>query len=78
MSTFGTILYGLGATAVFLIDVVSTFWLASAHGIGWAILAWITFLPLLVIPFLAGFGVIYLVALGATVAGTALRGARDI
>jgi len=70
----GTTLYILGALAVFGLDIVASAWLAENHGLGWVIASWVLVIPLLVIPFLAGIGLFYAIALGVTFGGAALRG----
>jgi hypothetical protein len=58
----GVLLYAIGGIGALLIDLAASYWLYAVHGIGWVFLAWITVLPLLVLPFLAGLGVHFIVA----------------
>jgi hypothetical protein len=73
----GWVLLVLGGLAVLYFDILSSIWLYNEHGIGWVIVCWITFAPLLVIPFIAGFGLPYGIALGATVLGQVMVGASS-
>lgn len=67
----------LGGVGVLAIDVLSTVWLYNAHGIAWVILAWGFVAPLFVIPFMAGYGLAFVLALGAWIAGVMLGGLAE-
>lgn len=67
----------LGGVGVIGIDILATIWLFNTHGIGWVIAAWGLVLPLFVIPFLAGYGLAYALAMGAWCGGIMLGGLAD-
>ena len=77
LRAFSAIVVVLGGMAVIGVDAMATVWLANTHGLGWAVLAWITFVPLLFIPFLAGYGLAYVLAWGAMVVGHATAALAD-
>ena len=72
MRAFGMLLYVVGALGVLLVDVASSIWLYANHGLGWVIVSWVFVMPLLVIPFLAGLGLWFVIFAGAAMAGMAL------
>lgn len=77
LRALGGLLVVGGGFAVIAIDATATVWVANTHGLGWAILAWVTFVPLLFIPFLAGFGLAYVLAWGGMFAGHAAAALAD-
>ena len=64
MRFFGGFLMVVSGIWLALVDIAASVWLLGAHGIGWVIAAWALFVPLVVIPFLAGLGVAFVVGLG--------------
>lgn len=77
MKVIGYLLLTVGGIASLWVDVLSSVWLYNEHGLIWVVVCWVLFVPLLVIPFLAGFGLPYAIALGVAVFGQALIGASD-
>lgn len=72
MRGLGMLLYIVGGIGSLGVDVLASIWLLTEHGIGWVILAWVTFVPLFIIPFLAGLAVPFIITLGLTLGGAAL------
>jgi hypothetical protein len=77
MRVIGYLLLVVGGIAILGFDILSSIWLYNEHGLIWVIVCWVLFVPLLVIPFLAGYGLPYAIALGVAVLGQVLVGASD-
>jgi hypothetical protein len=77
MRVLGWILSVPGWIALFLIDVFSSIWLYNEHGLIWVIVVWVTFVPLLIIPFLAGWGIPYIAAMALVIIGQLLVSAGE-
>jgi hypothetical protein len=73
----GYLLLGVGMIAILGFDILSSIWLYNEHGLIWVVIVWVLFVPLFIIPFLAGYGIPYAIALGVAILGQVLIGASD-